>query len=92
MVVQMHSANVVEDGVVSVVNDIVSDHSRELHTLQGRGGEGRREERGGEGRGRGDGKALFTTPPAHWGCAHTTHTWEAKMHLLSMIMSSLSRS
>ena len=51
MVVQMNSANVVEDRVVSVVNDIVGDHSRKLNTLQGRGGEGRIEERGGEGQG-----------------------------------------
>ena len=50
MVVQVHPADVAEDRVIFVINDIVGDHSRELNTLQGRVGERRR---GGEGEGRG---------------------------------------
>ena len=49
MVVQVHPADVAEDRVISVINDIVGDHSRELNTLKGRVGERRR---GGEGEGR----------------------------------------
>ena len=45
MVVQVHPAKVVEDRVISVINDIVGDHRRQLHMLQGREGE--------EGEGRG---------------------------------------
>ena len=36
MVVQVHPADVAEDRVISVVNDIVGDHSRELNTLGGK--------------------------------------------------------
>ena len=72
MVVQMHSANVVEDRVISVVNDIVGDHSRELNTLQERGGEGR----GGEGRGGEEGETVKHSSPRHppTGALHTHHT------------------
>ena len=49
MVVQVHPANVVEDRVISVINDIVGDHRRQLHTLQEKGREeGEEEGRGAE--------------------------------------------